>query len=63
MKIGDLVYHKAPIGLPDDSPLAIVVGVDEDKETVHIRWIDNNQTDIMPTKWLEIVQPSKSETS
>ena len=63
MKIGDLVNYKTPFGKQDASPLAIVVGVDEDKETVHIRWIDNNQTDIMPTKWLEIVQPSKSETS
>jgi len=62
MKVGDLVYYKTPIGLPNDSPLAIVTSVDEDKEIAYITWVSNNQTDPMPIKWIEVIGPSKSET-
>ena len=62
MKVGDLVYYKTPIGLPNDSPLAIVTSVDEDKEIAYITWVKNNQTDPMPMKWIEVIDPLKSET-
>ena len=62
MKVGDLVYYKTPIGLPNDSPLAIVIRIDKDKELAYITWVNNNQTDPMPMKWLEAIGPSKSET-
>ncbi len=62
MKVGDLVYYKTPIGLPNDSPLAIVIRIDKDKELAYITWVNNNQTDPMPMKWLEVIGPSKSET-
>jgi len=62
MKVGDLVYYKTPIGLPKDSPLAIVTSVDEDKEIAYITWVSNNQTDPMPMKWIEVIDPLKSET-
>ena len=63
MKVGDLVYYLSPIGLPEENPLAIVVEIDEEKVVALIRWIDNNQKDMMPIKFLDILQPSKSETS
>ena len=62
MKVGDLVYYKTPIGLPNDSPLAIVTSIDEDKEIAYITWVSNNQTDPMPMKWIEVIGPLKSET-
>ena len=62
MKVGDLVYYKTPIGLPNDSPLAIVTRIDEDKELAYITWVNNNQTDPMPMKWIEVIDPLKSET-
>ena len=62
MKVGDLVYYKTPIGLPNDSPLAIVTSIDEDKEIAYITWVSNNQTDPMPMKWIEVIDPLKSET-
>ena len=62
MKVGDLVYYKTPIGLPNDSPLAIVARVDEDKEIAYITWVSNNQTDPMPMKWIEVIDPLRSET-
>ena len=62
MKIGDLVYYKTPIGLPSNSPLAIVLRVDEEKEIAYITWVSNNQTDPMPIKWIEVIDPLKSET-
>ena len=63
MKVGDLVYYLSPIGLPEENPLAIVVEIDEKRDVAWIRWIDNNQKDMMPIKFLDILQPSKSETS
>ncbi len=62
MRVGDLVYYLSPIGLPDDNPLAIVVKIDEEKDIAWIRWVDNNQIDMMPIKFLDIIQTSKSET-
>tara|TARA_R100000388_G_scaffold89138_1_gene69762 strand:- start:153 stop:341 length:189 start_codon:yes stop_codon:yes gene_type:complete len=62
MKVGDLVYYLSPIGLPDENPLAIVVEIEEKRDIAWIRWIDNNQIDMLPTKFLGIIQPSKSET-
>ena len=62
MKVGDLVYYKTPIGLPSNSPLAIVSRVDEEKEIAYITWVSNNQTDPMPIKWIEVIDPLKSET-
>ena len=62
MKVGDLVYYLRPIGLPDENPLAIVVEIEEKRDIAWIRWIDNNQIDMLPTKFLGIIQPSKSET-
>ena len=62
MKVGDLVYYKTPIGLPSNSPLAIVSRVDEEKEIAYITWVSNNQTDPMPMKWIEVIDPLKSET-
>ena len=62
MKVGYLVYYKTPIGLPNYSPLAIVTSIDEDKEIAYITWVSNNQTDPMPMKWIEVIDPLKSET-
>ena len=62
MKVGDLVYYKTPIGLPSNSPLAIVSRVDEEKEIAYITWVSNNQTDPMPMKWIEVIDPLRSET-
>ena len=62
MKVGDLVYYKTPIGLPNDSPLAIVIRIDKDKELAYITWVKNHQTDPMPMKWIEVIDPLKSET-
>tara|TARA_A100001515_G_scaffold105396_1_gene86162 strand:- start:505 stop:693 length:189 start_codon:yes stop_codon:yes gene_type:complete len=62
MKVGDLVYYLSPIGLPDENPLAIVVEIEEEREVAWIRWIDNNQIDMLPTKFLGIIQHSKLET-
>lgn len=62
MKVGDLVYYLSPIGLPDENPLAIVVQIDYEKDIAHIKWTDNGQIDILPMKWLGIIQPSKLET-
>ena len=61
MKIGDLVYYKTPIGLPNDSPLGIVTDINKDKEIAYITWVKNNQTDPMPIKWIEVIDPLKSE--
>ena len=63
MKIGDLVRYKSPISVMETSILGLVVDVNGEEEWATISWVDNNQRDILPTKWLEIVQPSKSETS
>ena len=63
MKIGDLVRYKSPISAMETSILGLVVDVDGEGEWATVSWVDNNQRDILPTKWLEIVQPSKSETS
>ena len=63
MKIGDLVYYKTPIGLPNNSPLGIITGIDEELGVASVTWVSNNKTDPMPTKWLEVVQPLKSEIS
>ena len=62
MKVGDLVYYRTPIGLPNDSPLAIVTGIDKDKEIAYITWVSNNKTDPMPIKWIEVIDPLRSET-
>ena len=62
MKIGDLVYYRTPIGLPDDSPLGIVIDLNEEKDTAYIAWVTKKGTDPMPIKWLEVIQTSKSET-
>ena len=62
MRVGDLVYYLSPIGLPDDNPLAIVVDIDEEKDIAWIRWVDNNQIDMLPIKFLGIIQPLKSAT-
>ena len=62
MKVGDLVYYLSPIGLPDENPLAIVVEIEEEREVAWIRWIDNNQIDMLPMKSLGIIQHSKLET-
>ena len=59
MKIGDLVYYKTPIGLPNDTVLGFVLEIDEIKETAIVQWLDNMGKDIMPIKWLEIVSHSK----
>lgn len=63
MKVGDLVYYLSPIESTDTSCLAIVVEVDHKQDIAHIKWTDNGQIDIMPMKWLGIIQPLKSETS
>ena len=62
MKIGDLVYYKTPIGLPNNSPLGIITGIDEELGIAEVTWVTNKGTDPMPTKWLEVIQTSKSET-
>ena len=62
MRVGDLVYYLSPIGLPDDNPLAIVVKIDKEKDIAWIRWVDNNQIDMLPIKFLDIIQPLKSAT-
>jgi len=59
MKVGDLVYYKTPIGLPNDTVLGFVLEIDEIKETAIIQWVDNLGKDILPIKWLEIVSHSK----
>ncbi len=61
MKVGDLVCYKTPIGLPSDSPLAIVSRVDEEKEIAYITWVQNNKTDPMPLKWIEVISPLRLE--
>jgi len=62
MKVGDLVYYKTPIGLPNDNVLGVVLEIDKVRETAIIQWIDNLGKDIMPIKWLEVIQTSKSAT-
>ena len=61
MKIGDLVYYKTPIGLPDNSPLGIVTDINEELGVVEVTWVSNNKTDPMPIKWLEIISPLRLE--
>ena len=63
MKVGDLVYYLSPIDSIDTSCLAIVVKIDHEQDIAYIKWTDNGQIDIMPMKWLGIIQPSKSEIS
>ena len=50
MKVGDLVYYKTPIGLPNDTVLGFVLEIDEIKETAIVQWLDNMGKDIMPIK-------------
>ena len=63
MKVGDLVYYKTPIGLPSNAVLGVILEIDEIRESATIQWVDNSGKDIMPIKWLELIQTSKSETS
>ena len=62
MKVGDLVYYLSPLESTDTSCLAIVIEIDHERDVAHIKWTDNGQMDIMPMKWLGIIQPSKSAT-
>ena len=62
MKVGDLVYYLSPIESTDQSCLAFVIEVDHERDVAYIKWTDNGQIDMMPIKWLGIIQPSKSAT-
>ncbi len=61
MKIGDLVYYKTPIGLPNNSPLGIVTDMSEELGVAEVTWVSNNKADPMPIKWLEVISPLRSE--
>ena len=62
MKIGDLVRYKSPISIMEESILGLVVDVNMEKGWATISWVDNNQKDVLPTKWLEIIVPSKPDS-